>query len=305
MDTKSFAPYKFDATAWNRTSVSEHSGVPGPCTAENRKKCGWSEFCKHSDTTHCTFEEKDVCQFLVLGSEAVSFMQDIFPEYPKYKADKNCTFRFVICDDVSAYYDYLDKRLVDNKVEYTPGEFVLDLNGMTNEAEKLKSRWKHYVILMGDKNRQKETLALLLRSFDRHILHGDRIFNFYDGDLRWFLSSGVYLDAKVVKGSVVKESVRMDLIKAVRQDDVESMIIAFYQPMVKDWSCHWTQEMLTDILANMGKVVDACVCENLKCAFMEYGTEEPETIVLSMHHRMETTKKNYSANAMNIVLQDK
>lgn len=249
MDTKSFAPYKFDATAWNR----------------------------YSD------EERDVCQFLVLGSEAVSFVQDIFPDYPKYKENRGFTFRFVICDDVSAYYDYLDKHLVDNKVEYTPNDFVLDLNGMTNEAEKLKSKWKYYVILKGDKNRQKETLALLLRLFERHIIGGDRIFNFYDGDLRWFLSSGVYLDAKVVEGSVAKESVQTNLIKTVQQDAVESMIIAFYQPMVKDSSCHWTQEMLTDIVKNMGKVVDACVCENLKCAFMEYGTEEPETIVLSIY----------------------
>lgn len=288
MDTKSFAPYKFDATAWNRTSVSEHSGVPGPCTAENRKKCGWSEFCKHSDTTHCTFEEKDVCQFLVLGSEAVSFMQDIFPGYPKYKADKNCTFRFVICDDVSAYYDYLDKRLVDNKVEYTPGEFVLDLNGMTNEAEKLKSRWKHYVILMGDKNRQKETLVLLLRLFERHILYPDSIFNFEIYNWSRFFESSVCLDAKVIEGSLAKEEVLANTMKAVEREGVESMVIAFYQPVFKDKKM-WKDNFIVwedNIIANISDVIGVAesVSKATERTIRDSGTGNPETIVLFVYH---------------------
>lgn len=288
MDTKSFAPYKFDATAWNRTSVSEHSGVPGPCTAENRKKCGWSEFCKHSDTTHCTFEEKDVCQFLVLGSEAVSFMQDIFPGYPKYKADKNCTFRFVICDDVSAYYDYLDKRLVDNKVEYTPGEFVLDLNGMTNEAEKLKSRWKYYVILKGDKNRQKETLALLLRLFERHILYPDSIFNFEIYNWSRFFESSVCLDAKVIEGSLAKEEVLANTMKAVEREGVESMVIAFYQPVFKDKKM-WKDNFIVwedNIIANISDVIGVAesVSKATERTIRDSGTGNPETIVLFVYH---------------------
>lgn len=255
MDTKSFAPYKFDATAWNRYSS----------------------------------EEREVCQFLVLGSEAVSFVQDIFPDYPKYKDDRDCTFRFVICDDVSAYYDYLDKHLADNKVEYTPMEFVLDLNGMTNDAEKLKSRWKYYVILNGDKNRQKYTLALLLRLFERHILYHDYVFNFEIYNWSRFFESGVYLDAKVVEGCIVKESVQTDLIKAVQRDTVESMVIAFYQPIVKDnLLCHWTkeaEEVWNDILANVSNVLEVCesVCEATERAIRNYGTGSPETIVLFMY----------------------
>lgn len=288
MDTKSFAPYKFDATAWNRTSVFQHSGVLGPCTAENRKKCSWPEFCKHSDTTHCTFEEKDVCQFLVLGNEAVSFMQDIFPEYPKYKADKNCTFRFVICDDVSAYYDYLDKRLVDNKVEYTPGEFVLDLNGMTNEAEKLKSRWKHYVILKGDKNRQKETLALLLRLFERHILYPDSIFNFEIYNWSRFFESSVCLDAKVIEGSLAKEEVLANTMKAVEREGVESMVIAFYQPVFKDKKM-WKDNFIVwedNIIANISDVIGVAesVSKATERTIRDSGTGNPETIVLFVYH---------------------
>ena len=215
-------------------------------------------------------------------------MQDIFPEYPKYKADKNCTFRFVICDDVSAYYDYLDKRLVDNKVEYTPGEFVLDLNGMTNEAEKLKSRWKYYVILKGDKNRQKETLALLLRLFERHILYPDSIFNFEIYNWSRFFESSVCLDAKVIEGSLAKEEVLANTMKAVEREGVESMVIAFYQPVFKDKKM-WKDNFIVwedNIIANISDVIGVAesVSKATERTIRDSGTGNPETIVLFVYH---------------------